>query len=136
MERTNLCSGGMPLGGRLVFETTRHSLEEGSTELVGTMNPGEYVRVRVPDTGSGMSVDTVERVFEPFFTLESKRVPISKSDISDGVLSPDHVFPTPYVRLKRGISKVEAVFGWRRPMGVSPRDLWWLGGVLLPLPRG
>lgn len=36
------------------------------------LTPGEYVRLTVSDTGQGMDEDTLERVFEPYFT--TKRV--------------------------------------------------------------
>lgn len=34
----------------------------------GTLRPGNYVRIRVSDTGRGMDEATLARIFEPFFT--------------------------------------------------------------------
>ena len=34
------------------------------------MTPGQYVMVAVSDTGTGISPDLVEKVFQPFFTTK------------------------------------------------------------------
>jgi two-component system cell cycle sensor histidine kinase/response regulator CckA len=50
----------MPSGGNLVIDTARFVSDDA----------GEYVRLRVCDSGRGMAADVVERAFEPFFTTK------------------------------------------------------------------
>ncbi len=62
----------MPHGGRLTLETSRHVVAGGAggaAEAEG-LPPGEYVRLRVVDTGQGMSPSVLTHVFEPFFTTK------------------------------------------------------------------
>jgi PAS domain S-box-containing protein len=57
----------MPEGGRLVI-ATGNIVADG--QHPAGLAPGEYVRVTVSDTGTGMPPDVVARAFEPFFTTK------------------------------------------------------------------
>jgi two-component system cell cycle sensor histidine kinase/response regulator CckA len=60
----------MPEGGRLVIETETISLDEEYCKAHLGAVPGEYVLLAVSDTGSGMAKETVEHIFEPFYTTK------------------------------------------------------------------
>jgi len=60
----------MPEGGRLVIEVANARLEEAPADTTASFKPGDYVRLTVTDTGTGMPPDVLERVYEPFFTTK------------------------------------------------------------------
>ncbi len=60
----------MPQGGTLVIKTRNLSLSEPMDCDQGALPPGDYVQLRVSDTGRGMDQATVEHIFEPFFTTK------------------------------------------------------------------
>jgi len=60
----------MPNGGRLVLETSNVSVDVTMAEGLEGLQPGDYVRLSVTDTGTGMPKDVRERAFEPFFTTK------------------------------------------------------------------
>ena len=59
----------MPTGGILKIETARISLGPGE---IPPLPAGEYARISLTDTGTGMDRATVARVFEPFFTTKPR----------------------------------------------------------------
>ncbi len=60
----------MPDGGVLTIETANVDLVENVPASLGDLQPGRYVRIRVGDTGVGMSDEAMSRAFEPFFTTK------------------------------------------------------------------
>lgn len=61
----------MPHGGRLEIETRNLTLERPMRTDSGLLEAGDYVELRVSDTGVGMDVATHARMFEPFFTTKT-----------------------------------------------------------------
>ncbi len=57
-------------GGSIVIRAACVSLTTEFTGSHSITEPGEYVRLTVADTGTGMDEDTRDRIFEPFFTTK------------------------------------------------------------------
>jgi PAS domain S-box-containing protein len=59
----------MPDGGNLTIATENIVMNERLARQ-HNVNPGEFVAIRVTDTGIGMPPDVVARAFDPFFTTK------------------------------------------------------------------
>ena len=60
----------MQASGRLTLELSNAMLDELYTQSQVDVEPGQYVLLAVSDTGSGMSAQTLEHAFEPFYTTK------------------------------------------------------------------
>jgi len=58
----------MPEGGKLSISTQNVFLDEAYCRKHLGTKPGEYVLLCVSDTGSGIDQNTLEHIYEPFFT--------------------------------------------------------------------
>ena len=59
----------MPNGGEIRISTKELSVEAATS---GSGRSGEYIRVRVKDTGQGMPPNVMRKIFDPFFTTKGE----------------------------------------------------------------
>ena len=57
-------------GGQLTIETRNAVINDSMARADDPIEPGDYVAVTVRDTGTGMSPDVLNRIYEPFFTTK------------------------------------------------------------------
>lgn len=62
----------MPNGGLLSLKTENVFLDENYKPRHHGTAPGEYILLSVSDTGTGMTPETMRRLFEPFYTTKIK----------------------------------------------------------------
>jgi PAS domain S-box-containing protein len=61
----------MPHGGRLIIETANITMDEGgAAATVKGLKAGDFIRLSISDTGTGIAPEVLEKVFEPFFTTK------------------------------------------------------------------
>ncbi len=58
--------------GKLTIELSNAHLDDDYARTHDEVTPGQYVMLAVSDTGSGMSEEIIQKVFEPFFSTKSE----------------------------------------------------------------
>lgn len=73
---TNLCTNAghamQSEGGSLTVKLATAELDAAACSTIGNITPGGYVVLTVEDTGSGMDIPVMEKIFNPFFTTKLK----------------------------------------------------------------
>jgi len=59
----------MPGGGELFLRTENVTLDDRYTRLF-SVKAGDFVKISITDTGTGMDEKTIKRIFDPFFTTK------------------------------------------------------------------
>jgi CheY-like chemotaxis protein len=60
----------MPEGGMITIETEHRQVPHGDPRRPAEAAPGNYVVLRVKDTGVGMDAETMSKMYDPFFTTK------------------------------------------------------------------
>ncbi len=58
----------MPNGGQIEIQSINYQIE--SFYQIGNLDPGDYVRLRIKDSGTGIPVENLSKIFDPFFTTK------------------------------------------------------------------
>jgi two-component system cell cycle sensor histidine kinase/response regulator CckA len=60
----------MPEGGKIVIETQNVTLDQEFCQKYAEVKPGDYVLLSMADTGHGMEKETLQQIFDPFYTTK------------------------------------------------------------------
>jgi PAS domain S-box-containing protein len=60
----------MPQGGDLTIHLSHFSLAPGQTPPAAGLDAGEWIALRLADTGEGIAAEDMPHIFEPFFTTK------------------------------------------------------------------
>jgi PAS domain S-box-containing protein len=72
----NLCTNAghamRETGGTLTVTLADETLDRPFTERFRDMAPGEHLKIEVRDTGPGIAVEHMDKIFDPYFTTKEK----------------------------------------------------------------
>ncbi|WP_020589891.1 hybrid sensor histidine kinase/response regulator [Desulfobacter curvatus] len=62
----------MPKGGRILVKSQNVVIDNPQAQKLGLDQAGDYIKIGVADTGTGMDKETLSRIFNPFFTTKTR----------------------------------------------------------------
>lgn len=72
----NLCTNAghamRDTGGTLTVRLVNETLDHEFTDRYNHMTPGEYLRIEVSDTGTGIAPEILDKIYDPYFTTKEK----------------------------------------------------------------
>ncbi|KIX15786.1 PAS domain S-box protein [Dethiosulfatarculus sandiegensis] len=95
----------MPQGGRLIIETENVNLDNEFVAGHLGVKPGDYIQLTVSDTGMGMDKETLDHIFEPFYTTKEvgKGTGLGLASVY-GIVKSHQGYTSCYSEPKRGAS--------------------------------
>ena len=72
--------------GELTIETRNETLVSDHRRGVEPVPPGDYVIVKISDTGVGIPKENVEHIFEPFFNSDCAKLRCDSASCSNPLL--------------------------------------------------
>jgi two-component system, cell cycle sensor histidine kinase and response regulator CckA len=63
----------MSEGGELILDVGKSSIKPGEKRPLPEMPPGDWITLRVEDTGAGIPAEVLPHIFEPFYTTKAGR---------------------------------------------------------------
>jgi len=62
----------MPNGGRLTIKTENVLIDDTMYQQMPEVKIGKFIRVKISDEGTGMDPETIQHIFEPFFSTKEQ----------------------------------------------------------------
>jgi len=103
----NLCTNAyhamLDSGGTLFVTLEDFEMTQNDHAVTNSINPGNYIRLEVKDTGHGMDKKTLEKIFDPYFTTkEADRGTGMGLSVVDGIVKKHNGFIRTYSEVGHG----------------------------------